>query len=508
MTIHALCGSLLRRFPLEAGIAPHFETIDERTAGELMQEAREQVLRAGRDPGTPTGRALQTLAVALTERTLTETLEELLAQRLRLMRSRAAFGDDLEAMVAAVTAGSAPSPAPSPRSWRSARAPTASTTPTPCWPRPTRWPGIGDGLRAGPAGAHLAQRGPRGPRPAAGGVQAVLPEGRRRALQTLATKRVAALEPVVRALALEQARLVRLAESVRGLMIARRTEALLRVAFATIDAYEALRASALDYEDLIERTARLHRPGMTDWVLFKLDARIDHVLVDEAQDTSPSQWAIVERLTEEFFAGAGAKSGNRTLFVVGDEKQSIYSFQGADLANFRHEGAPDRARGMPAGRCDPRSSTALSAPSGGAGAGRRRVRAARGQGWRRRPRRGGAPRDRAGQRARLGRARRWPSPPRSAPQRSLAPARRTAGRRRARAARGAGDRPHHPRLAGPWRNAGERGQAHPRRRRPRPRGPARAASSRSWSSAGSRRRACRWPVPTGWPCATTSPSRT
>jgi ATP-dependent helicase/nuclease subunit A len=75
------------------------------------------------------------------------------------------------------------------------------------------------------------------------------------------------------------------------------------------------------------------------WVLYKLDGGIDHILLDEAQDTAPEQWAILRALTSDFFAGAGAvrwraqhqeRRGRRTLFVVGDEKQSIYSFQGAD----------------------------------------------------------------------------------------------------------------------------------------------------------------------------------
>jgi ATP-dependent helicase/nuclease subunit A len=74
------------------------------------------------------------------------------------------------------------------------------------------------------------------------------------------------------------------------------------------------------------------------WVLYKLDGGIDHILLDEAQDTAPEQWAILRALTDDFFAGAGADAGwqqgrgrdARTLFVVGDEKQSIYSFQGAD----------------------------------------------------------------------------------------------------------------------------------------------------------------------------------
>ena len=76
------------------------------------------------------------------------------------------------------------------------------------------------------------------------------------------------------------------------------------------------------------------RAGAAAWVLFKLDGGVDHILVDEAQDTNPEQWAIIERLAEEFFAGEGASDTLRTLFAVGDEKQSIYSFQGADPSRF------------------------------------------------------------------------------------------------------------------------------------------------------------------------------
>jgi ATP-dependent helicase/nuclease subunit A len=75
--------------------------------------------------------------------------------------------------------------------------------------------------------------------------------------------------------------------------------------------------------------------GIAQWVLFRLDGGIDHILVDEAQDTSPAQWDIVKRLAEDFAAGQGARAEvQRTIFVVGDKKQSIYSFQGADPEGF------------------------------------------------------------------------------------------------------------------------------------------------------------------------------
>jgi ATP-dependent helicase/nuclease subunit A len=93
---------------------------------------------------------------------------------------------------------------------------------------------------------------------------------------------------------------------------------------------------ALDYDDLIVETSRLlETRTAAAWVLYKLDGGLDHILIDEGQDTSPEQWQIVQRLSEEFFAGLGAREGPpRTVFVVGDEKQSIFSFQGAAPAQF------------------------------------------------------------------------------------------------------------------------------------------------------------------------------
>ncbi len=91
----------------------------------------------------------------------------------------------------------------------------------------------------------------------------------------------------------------------------------------------------LDFNDLIDAALHLLTGPAAAWALFKLDGGLDHILIDEAQDTSPEQWAIVERIAEEFFAGRGARGASvRTLFVVGDEKQSIFSFQGANLDVF------------------------------------------------------------------------------------------------------------------------------------------------------------------------------
>ena len=119
-----------------------------------------------------------------------------------------------------------------------------------------------------------------------------------------------------------------------------RTLALLNMATPMLAAHtneKRLRAG-LDFDDLISETRKLlQNPGLAEWVLYKLDGGISHVLLDEAQDTSPDQWIIVNAIVEAFFAGDSGQKLIRTLFVVGDEKQSIYSFQGADTAKFQRE---------------------------------------------------------------------------------------------------------------------------------------------------------------------------
>ncbi|MTH65229.1 double-strand break repair helicase AddA [Paracoccus shanxieyensis] len=120
-----------------------------------------------------------------------------------------------------------------------------------------------------------------------------------------------------------------------------RTLALHRFGHAFLGLYRAQKSAGgfLDFDDLIDRTARLlSENSMAQWVLFRLDGGIDHILVDEAQDTSPAQWQVIQRLTDEFTSGDGARGG-RSLFVVGDPKQSIYSFQGADIAVFEERRA-------------------------------------------------------------------------------------------------------------------------------------------------------------------------
>lgn len=115
------------------------------------------------------------------------------------------------------------------------------------------------------------------------------------------------------------------------------SQSLMHIACAIYQRYQYYKEedASLDYDDLISKVIELfHDPLQRSWILYTLDAQIDHILIDEAQDTSFSQWLIIQSLCEEYFTGASARSTNRTLFAVGDDKQSIYSFQGSDPGIF------------------------------------------------------------------------------------------------------------------------------------------------------------------------------
>ena len=120
------------------------------------------------------------------------------------------------------------------------------------------------------------------------------------------------------------------------------TAALFIVGDAILQSYHLAkrRAGALDFSDLIAKARNLlSRADAAQWVLYKVDRRVEHILVDEAQDTSPDQWRVVQAITEDFFAGEGVARAPRTIFAVGDDKQSIFGFQGAEprrLVEMQH----------------------------------------------------------------------------------------------------------------------------------------------------------------------------
>jgi ATP-dependent helicase/nuclease subunit A len=333
-TIHAFCQALLARFPLEAGVPPHFEVVDERTADELMAAVREEVIAAA---GGPLARALAVVTEHLHETRLQPLMAELASERGRIDRLARRFGGR-DRLV---------------RRMRRHLGVEEGLT-----PEGTRAEACAGGFdRAGLAAACAALgEGTKADRERGGRIAEWLAladadarlrgfdayagafltkDGAPRA--TLAAKAVAEAHPqAAAALEAEAARLVAARERERRAVVAQTTEAILTFGLALLDAYRAHKRARnwLDYDDLILAARDLLAGGRAAWVLYKLDGGLDHVLIDEAQDTNPDQWAVVEALAEEFFAGEGAREARRTVFAVGDAKQSIYGFQRADPAYF------------------------------------------------------------------------------------------------------------------------------------------------------------------------------
>jgi len=325
-TIHAFCQSLLRRFPLEAGLAPHFQVMDDRDSAELLELARDEVLSAARDEADPAlAEALAEVVRWVGESGFPDLLDALTSERGRIKRMagppiRERLGlaaDDTPDMVIARACADSAFAVDDCR-----RAVTILETGT-----------VTDQKRAATMAAWLADPDGRAAGWPAYTLAYLTTTGEIR--KALATKKTAAALPALQA---EAERVLRIAERLRAAVIAHASEALLMLGRALLAAYERHKTARalLDYDDLILGTGRLltETAGAAAWVLFKLDGGIDHVLVDEAQDTNPDQWAVIRALTDEFFAGQGARPMVRTVFAVGDAKQSIYSFQRADPREF------------------------------------------------------------------------------------------------------------------------------------------------------------------------------
>jgi len=333
-TIHAFCEKLLRRFPLEAGVSPGFRVMDDTAAAAVADAARKAVARHALLGEGLVAEAYARFSVALDFaafqgmflgfETRRAALEDFLATRGGPEGAQAWVWD-----ACGVAPGSDPE-----RLEREAMA---------ALDRPL-WRAAAGALMAGTGSdqkcaAKLAAVADDPDATLTAALDALFTEKGEGTPATWVFK-TAALKPredLRRALLEEQDRLAVVRERIRGARVAADTLDALVLAQAYLTAYriEKGSAAALDFADLIEKTKALlaSRPAAA-WVLYKLDGGIDHILVDEAQDTAPDQWDIVRALTGEFFAGAGVAEGDRplprSLFVVGDDKQSIYSFQGAD----------------------------------------------------------------------------------------------------------------------------------------------------------------------------------
>lgn len=352
-TFHSFCQALLGRFPLEAGMTPGFEGLDEAEASELMLMAKDRMLARTNEPlAIELTQALERVAGLVTERTFDDVIERLAFDAPLLAKATMALGG-VEGLMDALFQRLGANRTESDRNIVAA----ASAA------------GAFDAGSLAELGEALAL-GSKTDQGRGSLIRAYLDAEDKVAffdaykgafltksgtpLKTVATKKVLEAQPgLQQTIEDEQERLLAVEEQRRRLRAAKATAALLRLGLEQLKLYrhQKMERGLVDFDDMIDRTVTLFgRADVAPWVLYKLDNRIDHILVDEAQDTNRDQWRVVETLAAEFFSGEGARDIERTIFAVGDVKQSIFSFQRADPREFLN--ARDRifARAQEAGR--------------------------------------------------------------------------------------------------------------------------------------------------------------
>jgi ATP-dependent helicase/nuclease subunit A len=347
-TIHAFCEAILHQFPLEANVPGHFEVMDGTTTALLLAEARRMLITGSggaQRPREERAALAEAFASALTvggEFGLDQLIGEIVSKRDAIRRYVTEAGG-LDPAVALLR-----------RALGLADGETAETILAGVSPVP----GFDDDFReslvplatasAKATDQKLAQR--------LAAIEAaeessellnalkalcLTQKGEPYKPSSVATKAVADVFPdFAERLETLVAHIQAIEDRMTTLRLAEASASALVIADRLEEDYASLkrRRGKLDFEDLIVRTADLlSRSSAADWVHYKLDQGIDHVLIDEAQDTSPRQWQVMRSLVEEFFTGAAARNVARTVFAVGDEKQSIYSFQGASPAMFSAE---------------------------------------------------------------------------------------------------------------------------------------------------------------------------
>jgi ATP-dependent helicase/nuclease subunit A len=340
-TIHSFCDALLRRFPLEAGVTPQFSVLEDRQARALREEVLDALALS--EPAIFTEMA----------RYFTGQEPDGLFQEINRHAPAFSYPFDQEALAAAlgVNAGLSMDDVHDAVITTEALHLLNALVPI------LEMSGPNDQKAAAKITRALASDDP-GIR--LEGLEAVflygggakMPFGAKAGVFPTKAVRNAHFE-TAEALDLLMVEFEAVRQKRTGIAAFEKSVALNRFARVWLTAWGARKQALglLEFDDLIARTGRLlSQPETAAWVLWRLDGGIDHILVDEAQDTSPAQWQVIDAISGEFFAGLGARELTRTIFVVGDPKQSIYSFQGAEPAAFARMG--DHYRAILDGRKD------------------------------------------------------------------------------------------------------------------------------------------------------------
>jgi ATP-dependent helicase/nuclease subunit A len=330
-TIHAFCTRLLHQFPFEANVAARFEVLDEASTAQLLDQLTlEVMLEAAADPDGPLGKALATAITAAADVTFMEVIAETIRKR-DLVIAWVNRAGSVPKAIAELDRAFGLSPG------ETLQGIDGQYLSSPDIPQ-SEWPALIAVLQQSDASSdrkhaeRLAAVRTSAGRDGIDEYIGIFCTGTRKRRENVTTKAFAKKNPEWAArLAAEQDRVCDLVQREHAARARDRSAALLTVASTVIGHYAAEkdRRGLLDYDDLIGKTLALFENTAAAWVLYKLDLGIDHVLVDEAQDTSPKQWQIIKTIVAEFVPGGARDNVKRTMFAVGDEKQSIFSFQGA-----------------------------------------------------------------------------------------------------------------------------------------------------------------------------------
>lgn len=342
-TIHAFCEALLHRFPLEANVPGHFEVLDDISAIAMLDEARRQILaKAATQKDSALSHTVAQILDLSGEHGLNKLMDEIIQRRHALL-DYLNFTHDSGGLIKSLAERLEIDPQLSEDDYISK-----------IWPVPSLSDDVITSFHhaafqgSGKTPQDMAQK-LMAAKDAADPLaksqllkEAFLTKaGQPRKIERTISKPIAQMMPqLIACFEAAQAHILKFDDLITRRKCLDASVYALTLAQYFIGLFDGLkrRQAKLDYDDLIIQTANLFkRSGAGSWVHYKLDQGIDHILVDEAQDTSPDQWTLIQSLADEFFAGDSARQLERTLFAVGDEKQSIYSFQGAKPERFDEE---------------------------------------------------------------------------------------------------------------------------------------------------------------------------
>lgn len=341
-TIHSFCQEILKRFPLESHISPYFEVMDDRTMAEALDDIRRQMLQeVETNPNSSLGQSLAYLIACVSEFSFPKILQAIAESRNKIIalfnkyKTPEAVVDELSGRIGVdilLTEEQLMKKFAEEvdfdvlykimEAWRYGAEKGASVT---------------DKVKADKMTFILESRDVVGN---FNKYKSCFLSTKNEAFadKNMATKKAVSIYPeMISVCKAEALRLEDLMKKIAALRLLQATKSVVYLARELIERYNQFKQlhSKLDYEDLIVLTRNLlDTPQVPQWVMFKLDGGIDNILIDEAQDTSPNQWAIIKALTSGFFEDIGSGNKARTVFAVGDKKQSIYSFQGAEPKEF------------------------------------------------------------------------------------------------------------------------------------------------------------------------------